>query len=231
MPVGHFWAIWQLVDPGWPLHVLWPQQCITLWSGFLPIKFGGHRAFLSNLTPGWPLHDLWPTQCITPWSEAFPTKFRGHRAFLKQFDFWMIFDDWRGRFENTLSNLPPCQVSAITPFPQSRKEKCVGVKTKRAGTYSFGLITYSGLVLIFLTTGSGSASRLSNKELNLNVNSFGASILVKCGRRLLGPLWYSIFQISVFLSGRIWIYIGLFQMFSTFPWMRNYWGGSPQNSL
>ena len=31
--IGHFWGMWPLVDPSWPLHDLWPQQCITLWSG------------------------------------------------------------------------------------------------------------------------------------------------------------------------------------------------------
>ena len=30
---------------GWPLHDLWPQQCITLWSGVLT-KFGSHGTFL-----------------------------------------------------------------------------------------------------------------------------------------------------------------------------------------
>ena len=35
--IGHSWAIWPLVDPGWPLHVLWPHQCTLFWSGcFLP---------------------------------------------------------------------------------------------------------------------------------------------------------------------------------------------------
>ena len=83
--VGHCWAIWPLLDPGWPLHDLWPQRCISLWSGVPPTKFGGHRALLSKLTlldPIWPLHDLWPQQCITLWSEILPTKFGGHRAFL-----------------------------------------------------------------------------------------------------------------------------------------------------
>ena len=52
------------LDPSWPLHDLWPQQCITLWSVILPTKFGGHRAFLSNLTPGWPL--MTPAWPLTP---------------------------------------------------------------------------------------------------------------------------------------------------------------------
>ena len=57
-------SIWPVVDPSWPLHDLWPQQCITLWSRVLPTKFGGLRAFLSNLTSGWPcLTPAWP---LTP---------------------------------------------------------------------------------------------------------------------------------------------------------------------
>ena len=78
--IGHFQAIWPLVDPGWTWHDLWPHQCISLWSGVLSTKFGGHRAFLSNLTSGWPGHDLWPQQCITLWSGVLSTKFGGHRA-------------------------------------------------------------------------------------------------------------------------------------------------------
>ena len=62
--IGHCWANWPLLDPSWPLHDLWPQQCITLWSEILPTKFGGHRAFLSNLTPGWP--QMTPTWPLTP---------------------------------------------------------------------------------------------------------------------------------------------------------------------
>ena len=51
--VGHCWA-------SWPLHDLWPQQCITLWSEVLPTKFSDQRA-LSKLTPTWPqLTPTWP---------------------------------------------------------------------------------------------------------------------------------------------------------------------------
>ena len=62
----NWWSLGKLtlLDPSWPLHDLWPQQCITLWSGILPTKFGGHRAFLSNLTPGWP--QMAPTWPLTP---------------------------------------------------------------------------------------------------------------------------------------------------------------------
>ena len=41
--IGHCCANWPLLDPSWPLHDLWPQQCIMLWSAVLPTKFGGHR--------------------------------------------------------------------------------------------------------------------------------------------------------------------------------------------
>ena len=61
---GHFWGMWPLFDPSWPLHDLWPQQCITFWSGVLPTKFGGHRALLSKLTPTWPL--ITPSWPLTP---------------------------------------------------------------------------------------------------------------------------------------------------------------------
>ena len=39
---------------GWPWHDFRPQLCITLLSGALDTKFGGHRAFLNSLTSGWP---------------------------------------------------------------------------------------------------------------------------------------------------------------------------------
>ena len=79
--IGHCWANWPLLDPSWPLHDLWPQQCTKLWSGVLPTKFGGHGALLSKLTPAWP--QLTPTwlltqQCITPWSGILPIKFGDH---------------------------------------------------------------------------------------------------------------------------------------------------------
>ena len=52
--IGHYLAIWPLVDPGLPQRDFWPQQCITLWSGVLPTKFGSHKAFLRQF-------DLWMT--------------------------------------------------------------------------------------------------------------------------------------------------------------------------
>ena len=62
-------------DLSWPLHDLWPNQCITLWSGFLPTKFGSHRAYVSILTyAGWPLHDLRSQQCLKNlrWTKLHP---------------------------------------------------------------------------------------------------------------------------------------------------------------
>ena len=63
-PAMCYTLIRPLVDPSWPQYDLWPQQCVTLWSGVLPTKFGGHTAFLSNLTSGW----LWltPAWPVTP---------------------------------------------------------------------------------------------------------------------------------------------------------------------
>ena len=48
-----------MVHPLLPLRDLWPQQCITLWSGVLRTTFGRHRAFLAIwplVDPGWPVH-------------------------------------------------------------------------------------------------------------------------------------------------------------------------------
>ena len=48
-------------DPGWPwLTPAWPmiQECITLGSGILPIKSGGHRVFVKQLDL-WIIFDLW----------------------------------------------------------------------------------------------------------------------------------------------------------------------------
>ena len=106
--VKHFWAIWPLVDPGWPLHDHWPQQFIMLWSGVLPNKFGGHRTLLSKwplLDSSWPLHDLWPKQCITLWSGILSTKFGGHRAFL--------------------SNLTPCWPHMTPAWPLTPADPCM----------------------------------------------------------------------------------------------------------
>ena len=115
--IGHYLAIWPLINPGWTLHDLWPQQYTTLRSGVLSTKFGAHKAFLSNLIPGWPLNDLWPEQCITLWSVVLPTKFGGgHRAFLKHFDFWITFDLWWGRFESNYALKPRWPV----PYPNAK---------------------------------------------------------------------------------------------------------------
>ena len=101
--IGHCQANWPLLDPSWPLHDHWPQQCILLWSVILPTKFGDHRAFLSNLTPGWSqMTPAWPLtqQFTTRWSGVLFTKFGSHRAFLRQIDPRMTFDPRWGRFKN-----------------------------------------------------------------------------------------------------------------------------------
>ena len=71
--MGHSQAFWPMVDPGLPLHILWPHQCIILLSRVLPTKSSSHSLgqqgfFLPNLIalghswaiwplldPGWPL--------------------------------------------------------------------------------------------------------------------------------------------------------------------------------
>ena len=70
--IGHFKANWPLVDPSWPLHDLWPQQCTTLWSGVVLTKFGSHRAFLRQIDlwmtfdPGWGHSENMPTNLVDP---------------------------------------------------------------------------------------------------------------------------------------------------------------------
>ena len=44
--------------PSWPLYDFWPEQCIILWSGVLPTKFGDHMAFLMQVDLFW--DNLWP---------------------------------------------------------------------------------------------------------------------------------------------------------------------------
>ena len=74
-----------MVDPGWPLHDLRPQQCIILWSRILPpnlVAIGHSFTIWPLVDPGWPLHDFRPQQCTTFWSGVLPTKFGAHREFL-----------------------------------------------------------------------------------------------------------------------------------------------------
>ena len=66
---------WMTFDPRWgrfenmPTNLVGPsptpmptQQCIKLWPGVLPTKFGDHRTLLSILTPDWPqLTPTWPS--------------------------------------------------------------------------------------------------------------------------------------------------------------------------
>ena len=83
----HFKGIWPLVDPGWPLHVFWPQQWVTIWSRVLPTKFSGHTSFLSHLTSGWPrLTPAWPLTPAIRYTlvRDFSTKFSGHKALLSK---------------------------------------------------------------------------------------------------------------------------------------------------
>ena len=71
--------------------------------------------------PGWPLYDLWPQHCTSLQSGILPTKFGSHRTFLKEFDLWMTFDPWWGRFENTLSNVmgpSPTTAPSFSSIPQ-----------------------------------------------------------------------------------------------------------------
>ena len=95
-PQGISWGIWTLVDPGWPMHDLWPQQCTMLWSWILPTKFGGHRALLSKLTPDWPQLTLsWP---LTPAMHYTLVRDSSHQIWWpqgisKQFDPWLTLDD------------------------------------------------------------------------------------------------------------------------------------------
>ena len=105
--VGHSWTNWP-PDDLWPVrlrqkvdsspHFTKPyphakfQLCRSKHSRThsetdrqLSAKFGGHRAFLKNLTSGWPWLTLaWPLiqQWVTLWSRVLPTKFCGHMAFL-----------------------------------------------------------------------------------------------------------------------------------------------------
>ena len=103
-----------------------------LWSGILPIKFGGHRTLLSKLTPGWPhMTPAWPLtqQCTTLWSGVLLTKFGSPRAFLRQIDPWMTFDPRWGRFENMPTNLvgpSPTPMPTFSSIPRSMAKRIAG---------------------------------------------------------------------------------------------------------
>ena len=107
--IGHAWAVWPLLETDWPLHNLWPKECITLRLWVLPTKFGCHIGHAWAVWPlletDWPLHNLWPKECITLRLWVLPTKFGGHLKFLKQLDPWMTIYLWWGRFEKLLSSL------------------------------------------------------------------------------------------------------------------------------
>ena len=87
-----------------------------------------YRAFLSNLTLSWPqLTATWPLtlECITLWSEVLPIKLGGHREFLKQFDPWMTFEIWRGRFEQLTTNLESPFPTTQSSFMRQSTTKCI----------------------------------------------------------------------------------------------------------
>ena len=74
---------WPLITPA--MHDLWPQQCDTLWPGFLLsnlVAIGDFLAIWTLVDTGWPMYDLWSQQCIMLWSGVLPTKFSSHKAFL-----------------------------------------------------------------------------------------------------------------------------------------------------
>ena len=77
--IGHFYAIWPLLDPRWPLHDFWTQQCTTLWSGVLLTKFGSHRAFPRRIDsfmtydPRWGCFENMPTNLVGPSPSPMPT--------------------------------------------------------------------------------------------------------------------------------------------------------------
>ena len=84
--IGHFQANWPLEGPGWPLHDLWPHQCITLWSGILPKKIWGTNVISKQfdlwLTPADPSRPLTPSMHYTlVWGCFY--QFGGHRVFLR----------------------------------------------------------------------------------------------------------------------------------------------------
>ena len=88
-------GILRYLTSGWPLHDLWPQQWVTLWSGVLPTKLGGNTAFLMHLTSGWPrLTSAWP---LTPTMHytlvrVLHIKFGDHRALLSKLINWSLLD-------------------------------------------------------------------------------------------------------------------------------------------
>ena len=43
--IRYLWTIWSLVEPRWPLHDPWPNECSSLQSRVLLTKFGSHKVF------------------------------------------------------------------------------------------------------------------------------------------------------------------------------------------
>ena len=138
---------WPQLTPAWSLA----HRCITLWSGVLSAKFGGHRAFLKNLTSGWPwLTPAWPLtqQWVTLWSRVLPTKFGGHTAFLSNLTSgwpWLTVTEFGGRraFLNKLTSRWPltCRVATKSwqfpqlakPYPRAKFQLC---RSKHGRTHS-----------------------------------------------------------------------------------------------
>ena len=74
--------------PPIPVHDLWPQYCIILWSLVIVCtRFGCQRVYLSNLTSCWP--QMNPTRPLTP---AMHHTWWSYRAFLSNLTPYMIFD-------------------------------------------------------------------------------------------------------------------------------------------
>ena len=106
--IEHSWAIWPLADPGWPLHKLWPQQCITLRAGVLTNKFCGHKAFLKQL-------DLWMT-----------------------FDLWRgRFENMLSNLVG-LSSTPMPSFSSITPYDETHSRTYIHKRGGYILTYRLG---------------------------------------------------------------------------------------------
>ena len=84
--------------PSWPVQDLWPHQCFTLWSGILSTKFGGHLAFLRNLTSAGP--QLTPTWPLTPAMHYALVRGSSHqiwwpKGIVKQIDpSWPLYNIW-----------------------------------------------------------------------------------------------------------------------------------------
>ena len=130
-------VIWPLVDPNWPLYDLQIQQCITLWSGVLPIWWSKWHSWAI-----WPvvepLHDLWPKHYITLPSGLLPAKFGVQGAFLH---LWMTFDlGWACKICSQTSWARPLTLSKVSAqYLKARRNVVVlltYIQTDRLGYFS-----------------------------------------------------------------------------------------------